>query len=155
MEKVKAAKKFYILCAERAGEISKGGILNLISKEESFFRADKGDIFIDLPTNKQPEDESRIRVVLYGNENKFLVVKLEDLAEISPEAAELLLPVTDREKRYELNFTRRFMEQAIAARVGDIIEAFYDGAWRMGIVKKIGKNNEKLNGRFEVELQVG
>ena len=154
--------KYYILRTERPGKIVPTGTfqsgLKMLSeklvKSEYCFSAKKGDIFTELPIANQPGDEYKIGVVSVEDNRKVLEVQTEDLAEISNDVAELLMAVGTPEKRYELYSKRRFTEQALAARVGDMIVMEHDGSKRNGVIKGIGSIEGRPGRFFRVELQV-
>lgn len=158
----KRERKLFILRTERPCKIVPTSNLQSglkmftekIVRSEVCFSAKKGEIFKESPLQSQPENEHRIQVSSYGENGKVLEVNTDDLTEISQEIADLLLPVEDSEKRYELYSKRGFTELALAAKVGGKVEMLHEGSNRNGTIREIGNINGKQGLRFRIDLQV-
>ena len=157
--------KKYILRTDRPGKIvprtaiqsAKQTIGEKVLNASSSFSAFKGDLFQDSDQEEQPHDEFKILVVSINDNSKVLEVQTNDLAEISDDVADLLLPVKSGQERYELFSKRTFMNDAVSAKLNDPVEVKITGNkyWRQeGEIRWVGHLPDKTGRHFGIELKV-
>ena len=154
--------KYYILRTDKPGRIVpsnyfKSALQTLSEKyimSGKCYSANKGDLFKSMPSVDQPNDEYKIKVMSVDNSSKILEADTDDLTEIQKDAADLLLPIADSDKRYMLFSKRNFVSEALARNVGDRVIVMHEGAIRPGKIKRIGPIKEKDGTYFEIEVEV-
>ena len=154
--------KYYILRTDRPGKIVpsnyfKSKLQTLSEKyinSEGCFFARKGDLFKSMPSEDQPDDDYKIKVMSVDNSSKILEAETGDLTEIHKDAADLLLPVANSDKRYSLFSKRHFVSEALTRKAGERVIMKHEGATRCGKIKRIGPIKEKDGLYFVIELEV-
>ena len=154
--------KYYILRTDRPGKIVPSSFLKsklqTLSERyinsETCFSARKGDLFKSMPSLDQPGDDYKIKVMSVDDSSKILEAKTDDLNEIQKDAADLLLPIADSDKRYMLFSKRNFVSEALARNVGEKVIVKHEGEIRHGKIKRIGPIKEKDGTYFEIEVEV-
>ena len=160
--------KKYILRTDRPGKIvprtaiqsAKQTIGEKVLNASNSFSAFKGDLFQDSEQEQQPENEFKILVVSINDNSKVLEVETDDLAEISDDVADLLVPVKTGHERYELFSKRMFMENAVSAELDDPVEVKvkitgYRYRRKEGQIRWVGHLPDKTGRHFGIELKVG
>ena len=154
--------KYYILRTDRPGKIVPSSFVKsklqtlserYINSETCFF-ARKGDLFKSMPSVDQPDDDQKIKVMSVDDSSKILEAETVDLNEIQKDAADLLLPIADSNKRYKLFSKRNFVSEALARNEGEKVIMEHQGAIRHGKIKRIGPIKEKDGIYFVIEVQV-
>ena len=122
--------KKYILRTDRPGKIvprtaiqnAKQVLGEKFLNASKSFSALRGDLFQDSEQEHQPDDQYKVTVVSVNDKSEVLEVETDDLAEISDEVADLLLPVKASQERYKLFAKREFPNDALSAELGDPVD---------------------------------
>eukprot|EP00794_Sanderia_malayensis_P018788 gene18788-20679_t len=129
------------------------GISENILQSSSGFHALKGDIFEELPNEKQPSDETKIAAVSVEDETKVIEVDTTDLSKLNEVTANLLFPIKSSNDRYSIFFSRNILTRALDAKIGDKVKVNILGDSIDGIIEYKGKLKGKKGTYFGILLQ--
>ena len=100
-------KNKYILLLDRVGYTLERNILSLgLFKTSTPTQVLQGELLEALPEAEQPSDSTRIALVRIDRKSLRLECSVEDLIRLSDEDANLLLPISSSELRYQM-FTNK------------------------------------------------
>ena len=141
----------YLLRTDCAGKTN-----SMIWSKKSFV-AFQGDLFEELPQDKQPTDESKIAVASVEDKAKIIEVETAALVELSQAECDLLLPLQTGKERFDMcSVKHNQLKQAVAAKIGDKVSVITDtsSSKRKGTIKYKDKLDGKKGTYFGVALDV-
>ena len=117
--------------------------------------AHKGELLEALPDDEQPGDSTRI--ALDGiDRNLRLECRTEDVKKLTLEEADLLLPISCAQLRFEIYFDRRLLDFGKRLEYGSHVLVLIEGVSKIlpGVVRFKGELLNSTGTMFGIELHV-
>jgi len=144
----------YILLEGRVGQTVDRNIFNFGLSMSTSTQVLRGDLLEALPEAQQPQDSTRIALVGIDRKSLRLDCTLECLMRLSDEDANLLLPISSLEERYQIFRDRERLDFGRKILPGGKVYASVKGVKLPGVVWYKGELPSINGTMFGVELLV-